>query len=354
MPTADELEAWRNQPMYSETIAKAMALKCKQWALYALGAEFNPVSPERETDQQFEVTKEAFLSNEASALDSYARGYLENWEIDLRLEKPTPEKLARWLHEEQCPDVELAMSEERLQKLFQDQARWFTIADETSAAMAIIAGSTENFSLRRFVDVFRLWHEATEELRAATGHPLAPLIKAWFAGRPRHANTTKREKERIIPAKVAMAPPGDRRAGKLFSVAAHVVDGQDGQMVMPGFQVDRQAPALPLALYDLGLGALEHRARNPAAPLALRLWVVSILLTKQQDRHGNHPIALEIPLRQLLAELYPGTRKPRPTEYWPRLMRAVENLNQSQGEMRIRRILGDRGRTDFNVRTVKL
>ena len=80
------------------------------------------------------------------------------------------------------------------------------------------------------------------------------------------------------------------------------------------------------------LGALEHRARNPAAPLALRLWVVSILLTRQQDRHGNYPVALEIPLRQLLAELYPG-RKPRPNEYWPRLMKAVETLGSSEARV---------------------
>ena len=101
---------------------------------------------------------------------------------------------------------------------------------------------------------------------------------------------------------------------------------------MPGFRHDRQAPALPLALYDLGLGSLDHRGRSPAAPLALRLWVASILLTQQQDRHGDHPVAFEISLRQLLAELYPG-RTPRPNEYWPRLMKAIEDLDSAEARV---------------------
>ena len=147
------------------------------------------------------------------------------------------------MHDEQCPHAELAISEERLQRLFQGQARWFTLADDTGTAMAmamamaVLLGPTEDFSLGRFIDVFRLWREATEEFRTAARHPLAPLMKAWFASRPRPADTSTREKERIIRAQVAMAPPGDRRAGKLFSVAAHVEHGPDGQLVMPGFQL---------------------------------------------------------------------------------------------------------------------
>ena len=158
--------------------------------------------------------------------------------------------------------------------------------------------------------------------------PFTPILR----NRPEPVSPNNRTTERIIPAKVAMAPPEDRREGKMFSVAAHVEHGPEGQLVMPGFQHDRQAPALPLALYDLGLGSLEHRGRNPAAPLALRLWVASILRTQQQDRHGNQPVSLEIKLRELLAELYPG-RKPRPNEYWPRLMKATETLGSPEARV---------------------
>ena len=41
-------------------------------------------------------------------------------------------------------------------------------------------------------------------------------------------------------------------------------------------------------------------------------------------------------------------------ENHPVRLTVVVILNQSQGEMRIRRILGDRGRADFNVRTGEL
>ena len=46
----------------------------------------------------------------------------------------------------------------------------------------------------------------------------------------------------------------------------------------------------------------------------------------------------------------PETRRRRGRRRWD----GQPDLNQSHGEMRIRRILGDRGRTDFNVRTVEL
>ena len=71
------------------------------------------------------------------------------------------------------------------------------------------------------------------------------LVQAWLQSRPLPAPVSSRVKERIFPARVGMAPPGDRRAGRLFPVAAHAEHGPDGQLVMPGFQHDRQAPALP-------------------------------------------------------------------------------------------------------------
>ena len=278
--TAEAREAWDKQAMYDTAIARAMALKCTQWALYAPGAKFNPF----DADRRFEAARAAFTGHDAMALHTYARGYVEDRGLGLELEMPTPEKLARWLHLEDCPAAERADSESRLSELYQKTATWYTLTNEVGAAVLVMAADEEELQFYPLGDVFSRWYRATDSAR----HPLAPLMKAWFASRPRPADTTRRERERIIPAKVAMAPSGDRRVGKLFSVAAHVEQGQDDQLVMPGFQHDRQAPALPLALYDLGLGALEHRARNPAAPLALRLWVASILLTKQQGP-TRHP-----------------------------------------------------------------
>ena len=142
------------------------------------------------------------------------------------------------------------------------------------------------------------------------------LVQARLQSRSLPAPVSSRVKERIFPARVGMAPPGDRRAGRLFPVAAHAEHGPDGQLVMPGFQHGRQAPALPLALYGLGLGAGMGLGKG-AVPLALRLWATSILLTMQPDRHGNQPVALETPLRQLRAELHPGAQAHGPPGIGP-------------------------------------
>ena len=134
---------------------------------------------------------------------------------------------------------------------------------------------------------------------------------------------------RIFPAKLAMAPRTDRRAGNLFSHAAHV---GEGQLVLPGFQTDRTAPALPLQLYDLGLGAV-HAEKTTAAPLALRIFVESILAVSRQDRRGDGPVVISMTLRDLLNRLYPGPRRPKPREYWPRLMKASETLDSTEARI---------------------
>ena len=158
--------------------------------------------------------------------------------------------------------------------------------------------------------------------------PLTLLVQAWHR-RPRPATLSTRTTGRIFPAKLAMAPRTDRRAGNLFSHAAHV---GEGQLVLPGFQTDRTAPALPLQLYDLGLGA-AHSEKTTAAPLALRIFVESILAVSRQDRRGDGPVVISMTLRDLLNRLYPGPRRPKPREYWPRLMKASETLDSTKARI---------------------
>ena len=59
----------------------------------------------------------------------------------------------------------------------------------------------------------------------------------------------------------------DRRAGRLFTPAAHAVNRGGEQLNLPGFGLerDRITPALPLALYDLGGRSSMERGRG--APL---------------------------------------------------------------------------------------
>ena len=229
---------------------------------------------------------------------------------------------------EDCPDENRKDADRRLTDLFAAESRWITEGPPVLAAEINSESKTQYGRPLDLRDVQTEW-EAQEKVK----HPLAPLIRAWWKSRPKRVQASSRTEGRIIPARLAMTTPQDRRAGTLFSHAAHTGRRDGNQFVLPGFQNDRQAPALPLALYDLGLGQMANSGRNPGAPLALRLFVSSILAVKQGDRHGGPPLALEVPLRQMLAWLYPGERRPRPTEYWPRLMAAAEALDSQEARV---------------------
>ena len=173
------------------------------------------------------------------------------------------------------------------------------------------------------VHVHRLWLSLPKHDRSLL--PLAPVVSAWQKCRPPavdpNLDTTR---PRIIPSRLAMfdSQSGDAR-GRLFSRPAHVVTRHGVQLVLPGFEVDgNRTPALPLALYELGA---MPGASGSGAPLALRLFVEAILAVRLEDR-GAGPVAMEIPLRDLLKRLWPG-RRARPHEYMPALERAREALS---------------------------
>ena len=175
------------------------------------------------------------------------------------------------------------------------------------------------------------WWEISEVLSLfvarADGLSALALLHAKLP-RPGRANINR--PDRILPSRVAMVDHTDRRAGELFTPAAHEVERGGEQLKLPGFGLERTriTPALPLALYDLGGGSSMERGHG--APLPLRLWVESILAVGLTDRANPWPTVLEIPLRDLLRKLYPNKRRPRPNEYWPRLMQAVEILDSTR------------------------
>ena len=151
-------------------------------------------------------------------------------------------------------------------------------------------------------------------------NPLAPLVRAWIQ-RPYAVKPSRRTTRQIIPARLAQAEPQhDKRAGELFSLAAH---RRSGQMVLPGFGVERRLPALPLALYELGGGTANH---SRAAALPLRMFIQSVISVPQQDRGTGRPVALEeVTLREFLTWFWPN-RRPTPEEYWPALVDAADQL----------------------------
>ena len=180
------------------------------------------------------------------------------------------------------------------------------------AALALTAAWEFVLADAAFIEeVHRVWSRATDDLgiRADDGkplpHPLAPVIEGWLL-RPVDVDLNRRE-DRILPSRLAQVQPGDRRAPKLFSPAAHVALVNGKQQVLPGFEVEIEGPALPLVLYDLG-EPNPHRGGGRSAPLALRLFVEAILGVPLEDRRRHQPVAMELTLRELRNRLYPGRR----------------------------------------------
>ena len=165
-------------------------------------------------------------------------------------------------------------------------------------------------------------------------HPLLKLVQTYLEQPRKWANANIRP-DRILPASIGMVTEDNKKAGRLlnlFKPAAHV-NGQ--QMALPGFasvDIEQEGPALPLALYELGEPKPQHGGGR-GAPLALRLFVEAILAAPYHTRPAGEPVGMDVTLRELLAQLYPGPRRPKPNEYYPRLVRAVEALDSMDARL---------------------
>ena len=232
-----------------------------------------------------------------------------------RGERPTAQGLAQWLNGDDCPPDTIDAVCERLSPLL-----GYEIQPPLELCDGVITSGETAISIGDLWDVYRSAVDAGEDVR----WPLAPLVNAWQQ-RPRPVEPNRRLTDRVIPARLAMANTATNPR-LLFSPAAHAEYGPDGkQLVMPGFSnADTPSPALPLALYDLGAGPTISPGRG--APLALRMFVESVLSVPMQERERGQPVAMSVSLREFLKWLYP-TRTPSPAEYWPRLMAAVEALD---------------------------
>ena len=230
-------------------------------------------------------------------------------------ERPTAAELSGWLMGADCSDDAVMAVCDRLTILLDHDVR-----PPLGLHDAVIVAEDVKISIGDLWDVYRGAVDAGADVR----WPLAPLVNAWQQ-RPRPVEPNRRLTDRVIPARLAMAETSNNPR-LLFSPAAHTEYGPDGkQLVMPGFaNVDTPSPALPLALYDLGAGPTISPGRG--APLALRMFVESVLSVPMQERERGQPVAMSVSLREFLKWLYP-TRTPSPAEYWPRLMAAVEALD---------------------------
>ena len=226
---------------------------------------------------------------------------------------PSQSDLAAWAGH--CPPQVLTEVEARLAVMWRLKPQQVRVT-----GWDLLGGLTTR---RDGVELFVTAHElAAEATRREILNPLYPLVSTCPLRVDKKANLRP---DRILTAKLAMVDPAHRRAGRLFSPAAH----RRGQLVLPGFGSaleDIEGPALPLELYQLGQEN-PQRGGGPAAPLALRLFIEAVLAAPYDERNAGQPVALEVTLRDLLDRLYPGPRLPRPNEYWPLLMSAVEALD---------------------------
>ena len=239
-----------------------------------------------------------------------------------RAEAPSALDLTRFLPI--CPQEELSASLGLLSSVMGQPAIWLP------SDPLLLASDGRTYYLVQEVDELYQKNRQHGDL-----HPLIPLIQAWHRNRPRSGTPNTKDRSLIIPETLGMVATEDRRAGHLFMPAAHVDPAdQRGQTILPGFEREHfRGPALPLALYDLGVGPSQSPGRG--APLPLRLFVETVLAVSQQDRRSGKPTDLNISLRELLSRLYPGQRTPRPTEYWPRLMQAVHALDSDEARIPI-------------------
>ena len=153
-------------------------------------------------------------------------------------------------------------------------------------------------------------------------HALAPFVRAWSKfPNPIKPNTRD---DRTLSSRIAHVDVSDRRTDTLFTPATHLVVPSEGEQgVLPGWpDRTRRHPVLPLALYDLGLGATKNRGGG--APLALRLWVEAILSVPMEERDTPHPVSMEVDLRTMRKRLWPKSWRGYNTD---RLRRTLEDVS---------------------------
>ena len=136
----------------------------------------------------------------------------------------------------------------------------------------------------------------------------------------------------LLPTSVAMVGPrSPLRYGGLF---AHTpsVDSALFQSWLPGFDRDVEGPLLPLVLYEL----LSNSDRNGgggrgSADLALRIFVEGLCSVMHRSWRSAEvlPVSVSTTMREFLSWFY-GERRPRPAEYWPRLMAACSALDREE------------------------
>ena len=155
-------------------------------------------------------------------------------------------------------------------------------------------------------------------------HPVAPIIRAWLE---RPLPVMPEQRIGIMPGSLAQVRADDRRAGRLFNIAAHKQTDVSGeQRVLPGFVNERRGPALPIELYKAGLDLSDPNAlKARGAPFLMRTIVDAVLLSPIGQRTATHGVVFSVEARYFLNRMYPA-RIPAKATWQQALKEAMEEL----------------------------
>ena len=208
---------------------------------------------------------------------------------------PTQRELAEWLST--CAPEALAETERRLEELWGLDAGRVRVVGWAFGFFVGWCGGVEFHAPA--AEVFAA-HRASRK-----DNPLAALLKAWRNSRPVFLEAEDRPRT-IMRSGLAHVKPEDRRAGRLFAPAAHLLKHDGSQLAMPGFAVEEHpgVPTLPPTFW--GLGELPTGG-GPGEAIATRLWVWAVRSVNLGD--WNAALAekpLWVPMRIVRAVLSPA------------------------------------------------
>ena len=138
----------------------------------------------------------------------------------------------------------------------------------------------------------------------------------------------------LLPTSVALVGPGSLFANRGHFAVHTRLDSGLRVSELPVLERAVEGPLLPLALYNLLSAPGRRKGGHGSADLALRIYVESLCSVMQRDwqRSERHPVLVSTTLREFLTWFYP-TRRPRPSEYWPRLMAACAALDREESRV---------------------
>ena len=170
-------------------------------------------------------------------------------------------------------------------------------------------------------------HSLIERLMALQqiGHPISNPLAPLVDGCPAMVTASTRTIGRIIPGPLALGPPGDRRTQKgRFLLPAHI--DPISQEVLPGLLRGRRLPSLADEFWEMEGGG---HGGGQTAPISQRIFIECVLAVPLENRVGNRRVSYTVTMREFLSWLWPERNPlPSPSEYWPKLMPAIEDVER--------------------------